>query len=444
MAETSISKRALEYLKQKKLHPAFSYKDVWNEEHACAFTVAKMMQIDLLDDVKKALEKAVEEGKTYEWFKKQIHPVMQQKGWWGRKDMTDPLTGETVNAQLGCNRRTELIYSMNVRGAYMRAVYERGMESDAHPYWRWEVGAVGVSGKHRETHLSWNNLVLPKNDPFWKGKLPLPVEYNCKCSVVAVSEATKQRYERDGIPYYDPNLKKAVRQPINTQRPKEEYTTYYNERRGILERIPKGVSPGFYKSTSGTRNMSLLKTYLKKVVDKLPDQYDELAKSIMSNRIEKQAFYSFIERVLDRKIDPKYATAAGFLDNRTLKFLRSKGIELSDTPIIALECRLVDGKKYSGGKHERMENAPTKEDWYNIMDYLMDAEIFWDGHGGLVYLRKLSSTRFMKVFVDVGSRLRHKSATFSMPKVDTMYILDESVERGFDELKRIRQLEKVR
>ena len=440
---SEISKRALEYLQKKKLHPAFSYKDVWNEEHATAFTVAKMMQVDLLDDVKKALEKAIADGQTYEWFKKQIHPIMQQKGWWGRKEMTDPLTGEKVLAQLGSNRRTELIYQMNVRGAYMQAAYERGMESDAHPYWRWEVGPVGKSGKHRETHLSWNNLILPKSDPFWEGKLPLPVEYMCKCSVTAVSEITKQRYEKKGVPYYDQNLKKTVWQPINTQRPKEEYNTFFNERRGILERIPKGVAPGFYKKMPGTRNMNLLKTYLTKVCDKLPTQYDELAKSIMSNSVEKEAFYSFIERALAQKIDAKYATAAGFLDNKTLKFLKSKGLELSDTPVIALECRLVDGKKYSGGKHERMGNAPTKEDWYNIMDFLMDAEIFWDGHG-LVYLRKLSQTRFMKIFVDVGSRLRHKSASFSMPKIDTMYILDESTERGFDELKRIKQFEKVR
>ncbi len=443
MADKLIPKQALEYIKNKKLHPAFSYKDVWNEEHATAFTVAKMMQVDLLDDVKKALEKAIAEGQTYEWFKKQIHPIMQQKGWWGRKEMTDPLTGKTVMAQLGSNRRTKLIYETNVRQAYMQGVYDRGMESDLHPYWQWRLGSLGISGKHRETHAKWNGLTLPKNDPFWIGKIPPPKEWHCKCSIVAVSEARKQKYERKGMPFYDPEQEKCIYVPIITARPVDEYRTFFNERRGILERIPKGVDPSFYYSPKGNRNVNLMKTYLTKVCDKLPTQYDELAKSIMSNSVEKEAFYSFIERALTQKIDAKYATAAGFLDNKTLKFLKSKGLELSDTPVIALECRLVDGKKYSGGKHERMGNAPTKEDWYNIMDFLMDAEIFWDGHG-LVYLRELSQTRFMKMFVDVGSRLRHKSASFSMPKIDTMYILDESTERGADELKRIRQFEKVR
>ena len=41
MPDKLIPKQALDYLKKKKLHPAFSYKDVWNEEHSTAFTVAK-------------------------------------------------------------------------------------------------------------------------------------------------------------------------------------------------------------------------------------------------------------------------------------------------------------------------------------------------------------------------------------------------------------------
>jgi hypothetical protein len=45
---TIIPKEALAYLKNKKLQPGFSYKDVWHEEHATAFTVAKAMQLDVL------------------------------------------------------------------------------------------------------------------------------------------------------------------------------------------------------------------------------------------------------------------------------------------------------------------------------------------------------------------------------------------------------------
>lgn len=70
MPESLIPEDALNYIKDKNLKVGFSYKDVWNEEHATAFTVAKAMQLDVLSDIKKAVEKALEEGHSFEHFKK--------------------------------------------------------------------------------------------------------------------------------------------------------------------------------------------------------------------------------------------------------------------------------------------------------------------------------------------------------------------------------------
>ena len=43
---------ALGFLQSKKLLPGFSHYDVWMQEHAVAFTVAKMMDADMLADVR--------------------------------------------------------------------------------------------------------------------------------------------------------------------------------------------------------------------------------------------------------------------------------------------------------------------------------------------------------------------------------------------------------
>ena len=51
-----IDRAALVFLKSKKLLPSFAYEDVWMHEHAVAFTVAKMLDADLLAEVKSALE----------------------------------------------------------------------------------------------------------------------------------------------------------------------------------------------------------------------------------------------------------------------------------------------------------------------------------------------------------------------------------------------------
>ncbi|MDR2733382.1 MAG: hypothetical protein LBC99_01915 [Spirochaetota bacterium] len=75
-----IPKAALEYIKNKKLKVGFSYKDVWQEEHAAAFTVAKAMQLDVLADLHTAVTEAMAKGQSFESFKKNLKPLLQQKG----------------------------------------------------------------------------------------------------------------------------------------------------------------------------------------------------------------------------------------------------------------------------------------------------------------------------------------------------------------------------
>jgi uncharacterized protein with gpF-like domain len=65
-------KDAIEFFDKKGLKPAFSYLDVWREEHNISFTVAKMMQADLLADVQAAVGRALAEGRTFEQFQKEF------------------------------------------------------------------------------------------------------------------------------------------------------------------------------------------------------------------------------------------------------------------------------------------------------------------------------------------------------------------------------------
>lgn len=254
MSDKFVPKEALAYIKNKTLKVSFSYKDVWHEEHATAFTVAKAMQVDVLSDMKKAVEKAIEDGQSFEHFKKNIKPILQQKGWWGKKDMVDPVTGEIVTAQLGSDRRLKTIYNVNLRSAYQKGQYDATMASDLHPYLMY---CVGNSKRHREQHLAWNGLILPKDDPWWDAHLP-PNGYGCKCYTRAVTEVRKKRYERDGIqvpPRADGSGGGVIK--VRTTRPVEEYRTYYNERKGTIERVPKGVHPSFNWNQGKSRNENI-------------------------------------------------------------------------------------------------------------------------------------------------------------------------------------------
>jgi hypothetical protein len=237
-----IPKEAPAYLKNKSLKPAFSYKDVWHEEHAAAFTVAKAMQLDVLSDLHTAVVDAMEKGQSFESFKKNIKPLLQQKGWWGKKEMIDPLAGKTVNARLGSDRRLQTIYRVNMRSAYQKGQYERTMESDLHPYLMYRIGP---SVHHREDHKSWDCLILPKDDPWWDSHFP-PNGWGCKCYTRAVTEARKKQYEANGIstaPHLDGSGGGNV--PAKTQAPPVKYKTYFNERKGTVEQVPEGVDPAF-------------------------------------------------------------------------------------------------------------------------------------------------------------------------------------------------------
>ena len=80
-----IPREALAFLQNKRLRTGFSYKDVWRDEHATAFTVAKAMQVDVLADLHNAVTGAMESGQSFEAFRKNIKPILQNKGWWGER-----------------------------------------------------------------------------------------------------------------------------------------------------------------------------------------------------------------------------------------------------------------------------------------------------------------------------------------------------------------------
>ena len=237
-----IPREALAYLKNKKLIEGFSYKDVWLDEHARGFTVAKALKDDVLADFHKAVTDAKGKGQSFESFRKNITPILQAKGWWGKQDRKDPVTGVTAKVQLGSDRRLKTIYNVNMRSAFQRGQYERTMASDLHPYLMYRVGP---SKTHREEHLAWDGLILPKDDPWWDSHFP-PNGYGCKCRTIAVTEARKKKYEAEGIPTarrLDGSGGGNV--PVKTVPPGEGSDYFFNERKRVLQAVPKGVHPAF-------------------------------------------------------------------------------------------------------------------------------------------------------------------------------------------------------
>jgi SPP1 gp7 family putative phage head morphogenesis protein len=178
-AVTLPPEKAIEYFESKGYKIGFRWQDVAAEAHAKAFTVAGVMKVDVLQDVRQALSDALKKGTTFEDFKKQISPVLERRGWLGRGMIVDDETGEIEGKRL-TPRRLDTIFRTNMQSAYMAGRYaEQMQQTDTHPYW--EYVAV-LDSRTRPAHRALAGFVYRYDDPFWQTFYP-PNGYQCRCRV---------------------------------------------------------------------------------------------------------------------------------------------------------------------------------------------------------------------------------------------------------------------
>jgi len=176
---------ALKFLRAKGMATSFHWYDMWQEAHDKAFTVAKAMDADVLQDIRSMVDKAVAEGITFQQFKRELTPRLQARGWWGKKEMVDPSTGKTIEVQLGSPARLKTIFQTNMNTSYAAGHWRRqAAHAKRRPYLQFQ--AV-LDSRTRPEHRALDGKVFPIEDTFWKTHYP-PLGYNCRCSVVSLSK----------------------------------------------------------------------------------------------------------------------------------------------------------------------------------------------------------------------------------------------------------------
>ncbi len=258
-----------------RLDPTFHWTDLWQDEHARSFTVAKSAGFDILGDVHSALQEALEEGQTFRQFSDQLTPTLQRRGWWGRQALIDPVTGEPVTAQLGSPRRLRLIFDVNMRVSYATgqwAGFERRRQT--RPFLRY---VAVLDDRTRDTHRALHNLVLPVDHEFWNLYAP-PNGWNCRCTLQSLSQRDVDRLISEGE-----NL---VFEP-----PEIEFKDWENKRTGETRQIPVGIDPGWAHNPgrAGWR-ASQGQQFAAKVSAAQP----ELAEAAIRERIGSRDFETFL------------------------------------------------------------------------------------------------------------------------------------------------------
>ena len=226
--------KAIDLFREKGFVTAFAWQDVWQQEHDAAFTVAKMMDLDLLRDVRKAVDRAIADGVTFEDFRKELEPVLFDAGWWGKKEMIDPATGEPKLVQLGSPRRLRTIFRVNLQTAYQAGHWRQIQETkDEAPYLMYD--AVD-DGRTRAEHKSWDGTVLPADHAWWRTHMP-PNGWGCRCGVIQLSADQVE----------------AMGKQVAESAPEVRSFEYTNPRTGEISEVPQGVDPGWAYNPGASR-----------------------------------------------------------------------------------------------------------------------------------------------------------------------------------------------
>ncbi|MDD3466009.1 MAG: phage minor head protein [Campylobacterales bacterium] len=179
-------KEAIKYFEQKGYKYSWDWQDMWQEAHAKAFTVAKAMRMDILKDIRGALDSAMKEGKSFQTFKKELEPILKSKGWWGKVKNED---GSVT--QLGSPYRLRTIYNTNMRTAYAAGQEKSFMDGvDRFPYIRYNSLLYGKN--RRQAHVALHGKIFRYDDPFWNAYSP-PNGFGCKCTKEQLSERYVKR-----------------------------------------------------------------------------------------------------------------------------------------------------------------------------------------------------------------------------------------------------------
>lgn len=303
---------ALGYFRSKGLRPTFSYADMLGRAHDQAFTVAKMMDVDLLAQVRDSLDSALANGTPFREWRRELEPILKSAGWWGEAKMPDPLTGQVVDARLGSAWRLETIFRTNLLTAYAAGHWREIQEQAAiAPFLMYD--AVD-DFRTREQHRAWDSKVLPVTSPWWRSHYP-PNGWNCRCGVIQLD--ADQLASMGITPQAEP--------------PEDGDYLWTNPRTGERLRVPDGIDPGFDRNAGDAFSADLRQLLREKVAILPEDMQAAIAPALRrefdadtdAGRWHVQSFNAapdwIREKALDQqavKVEAKAATAHAMLGSK--------------------------------------------------------------------------------------------------------------------------------
>ncbi|MCP9222760.1 phage minor head protein [Erythrobacter sp. LQ02-29] len=259
---------------REELRPSVRWHEMMHEDHATAFTVAKIARLDLLRSIRASLDTVIRNGGTFESWKANLLPELKKSGWWG--SVADPdLTGTTETIIVN-ERRLQTIFNTNLRMSEAAGAWAKiQREKDRFPYLRY---LSHHWRRHpRQDHLSWHGLILPVDHPWWQAHVP-PNGWGCKCHFEQVSEA---RMQRKGW-------------KVSTPPEDGPATRFHASGRREPIMVPAGIHPGFGYNPGTAHLRAIADKALNSIRMAEQAGLEKQAQTLLADILEDPAFEQFI------------------------------------------------------------------------------------------------------------------------------------------------------
>jgi len=345
----------IDFFRQKLNLPTEHYDDIIKSAHDRAFVVAGAAKADLLNDLRKAVDRSIAEGKSIGWFRQEFDKIVAKHGWTG-------WTGEGTDA--GRDWRTRVIYRTNLSASYAAGRYAQLTNPallKSRPYWKY---IHNDTVQHpRPLHQSWNGLVLRYDDPFWQSHFP-PNGWGCRCRITAVRA---DQYKGDRAP--------------------DDGTYEFVDRHGEVHRMPQGVDYGWDYAPGASRSTPLIDIVNKKLIDLSAPIGANMAREI-APVIAMERQLSWTDTLTEWLSTPQSGRVAviGSISPSILDWLAIEKLASPGTAEISIREGLIRGTKQA--RHDKQGDGLNEEEWRRLPGIIDDPDqILFDVQTGkLIYI----------------------------------------------------------
>lgn len=180
------------YFRRKGIRIAWDSTALSAEAHARAFTVARVMSVDLLNDLRLEVERAIRDGVSYSEFERNLIPTLQRHGWlphdadgWPTAESAE-IVGPGGEIRRVGPWRLRKIYDTNLTVATQAGRFREQTQPAvlaALPYWQY---ALGGAEHHTPACLRRQGEIHRADDAWWSTNYP-PNHWGCTGYVRSLS-----------------------------------------------------------------------------------------------------------------------------------------------------------------------------------------------------------------------------------------------------------------